>query len=228
MAISSVKIGESEFAIKDAVARQTLEEIVPNNASSSNKLATAEDIPTKTSDLLNDSNFRSIFTGTQAEWDAVVDKSVYELVNLTDDGETGETVDAVTDGDMRPVTSNAVYDEVNSIKERLVITIPANTYATYSEALGAIKVVYDTLTDAEKRNAYICTNDLRIYNNLTTRGYFVTVNTWSADNKMALYAMYLPNQTAVDFFITGTDGVSVTDQSDKPQTAKMDLYVRAH
>lgn len=53
------------------------------------------------------------FIGTIAQWNALSaeDKARYTLVNLTDDGETGETVDAVIDGDMRPVTSNAVYDE---------------------------------------------------------------------------------------------------------------------
>ena len=53
-----------------------------------------------------------VFKGTQAEWNALTEeeKSNFELVCLTDDSETGETVDAVTDGDMRAVTSNAVYD----------------------------------------------------------------------------------------------------------------------
>lgn len=51
-----------------------------------------------------------VFTGTTAEWNELSpsEKVKYQLVNLTDDGETGEVVDAVTDGDMRPVTSNAV------------------------------------------------------------------------------------------------------------------------
>ena len=72
--------------------------------------ADASDVPTKTSDLTNDSHFRAIFTGTQLEWDAVVDKSVYEIVNITDDSETGTTTNQVTDGDVRAVSSGAVYD----------------------------------------------------------------------------------------------------------------------
>ena len=57
-----------------------------------------------------------VFKGTQAEWDALTEeeKSNFELVCLTDDSKTGETVDAVTDGDMRAVTSNAVYNAINS------------------------------------------------------------------------------------------------------------------
>ena len=59
-----------------------------------------------------------IFKGTLAEWNALTEeeKSNFELVCLTDDSATGEAVDAVTDGDMRAVTSNAVYDALNVIQ----------------------------------------------------------------------------------------------------------------
>ena len=173
---------------------------------------------------------KSTFVGTQAEWDALTaeQKATYRLVNITDDGESGDVVDAVTNGDMHPVTSNAVYDEINSTKERLVTTIPSNTYATYSEAFAALKVIYDELTDTEKRNAYLVTNDARIYNNTITAGYFVTFNSWAARNEIAFYGIYLPNLSIVDFHITGTDGVSVIDQASNAQTAKIALYIRAH
>ncbi len=113
-------------------------------------------------------------------------------------------------------------------KERLVTTIPANTYATYRDALVALKPTYDALTDAEKRNAYLLTNNSRIYRNLTLRGFFMAFNTWMADIKVAFYVLYLPNQTAADFYITGTEGLSVTAQTESAQTAKIDLYVGAH
>ena len=54
-----------------------------------------------------------IFTGTQAEWDALsaAEKAKYTLVSLTDDADyVGNIVDAVTNGEMSAVTSNAVYD----------------------------------------------------------------------------------------------------------------------
>ena len=54
------------------------------------------------------------FVGTTAQWNALstADKNKYVLVNLTDDKEAlgVDAVDAVTDGDIRPVTSNAVFD----------------------------------------------------------------------------------------------------------------------
>ena len=61
------------------------------------------------------SAYSTSFVGTTAQWNALssTDKNKYVLVNLTDDQEAlgMSVVDAVTDGDMRPVTSNAVYDE---------------------------------------------------------------------------------------------------------------------
>ena len=59
------------------------------------------------------------FTGTQAQWDALslADKQKYEICNITDDNSEPDPsliVDAVTDGDMRAVTSNAVFDALVS------------------------------------------------------------------------------------------------------------------
>lgn len=71
-----------------------------------------------------------VFKGTQAEWNALTEeeKSNFELVCLTDDSETGETVDAVTDGDMRAVTSNAVYDTLfaNDVEKTFFTPTPSS------------------------------------------------------------------------------------------------------
>ena len=54
------------------------------------------------------------FVGTTQEWDALTaaEKAQYKIVNLTNDVMGGETVvvDTVEDGNLNPVTSNAVYD----------------------------------------------------------------------------------------------------------------------
>lgn len=71
------------------------------------------------------------FVGTMAEWNALTseEKNQYVLVDITDDGETGDVVDTITNGDMSPVTSNAVYDEiVTRVKRRSVTDLnDANT-----------------------------------------------------------------------------------------------------
>ena len=64
-----------------------------------------------------------IFTGTSTEWNAVVDKSKYDIVNLTDEA-TGEVVDAVENGNLNPVTSNAVYDGLSLKVNTTAITNP--------------------------------------------------------------------------------------------------------
>lgn len=57
--------------------------------------------------------YKTTFVGTTAQWEALsaADKAKYSLVSLTDDSNGTDVTDAVTDGDMRPVTSNAVFDE---------------------------------------------------------------------------------------------------------------------
>ena len=60
------------------------------------------------------------FVGTTQEWDALTaaEKAQYKIVNLTNDVVGGETVvvDTVEDGNLNPVTSNAVYNEINSTR----------------------------------------------------------------------------------------------------------------
>ena len=60
------------------------------------------------------SHYETTFVGTTAEWEALTtaEKNGYTLVSLTDDQEAlgVNAVDAVTDSDMHPITSNAVYD----------------------------------------------------------------------------------------------------------------------
>lgn len=63
-------------------------------------------------------NKHLVFTGTLSEWEAlsVTEKKAFDEALITNDMDTGEVVDAVTDGDMRAVTSNAVYDAMNVIQ----------------------------------------------------------------------------------------------------------------
>jgi len=62
--------------------------------------------------------FKKTFVGTRAEWNllSVAEKKEYDIANITDDLAGGELIvtDAVTDGDLNPVTSNAVYNAIKS------------------------------------------------------------------------------------------------------------------
>lgn len=61
-----------------------------------------------------------IFVGTQAQWDllSTAEKNEYQQANLTDVNSVVHVpVDTITDGNMNPVTSNAVYDAIAKINK---------------------------------------------------------------------------------------------------------------
>lgn len=84
------------------------------------RLTTVEDMiaaKADPADIPDVSKYQKIFTGTLAEWNQLTtaQKTAYDLANITDDlGTEAGIVDAVTDGDMRAVTSNAVHDALES------------------------------------------------------------------------------------------------------------------
>lgn len=62
--------------------------------------------------------YKRIWGGTEAGWEALTDeqKAQYEYTFFDGDSDyTLDVVDSVTDGDMRPVTSNAVAEEVEDL-----------------------------------------------------------------------------------------------------------------
>lgn len=87
--------------------------------------------------------YKTTFVGTTAAWEALsaADKAKYNLVSLTDDAYGSASVtDAVTDGDMRPVTSNAVYDGLatkqNTLTQGTNITISGSTISAQDTTTG--------------------------------------------------------------------------------------------
>ena len=82
---------------------------------------------------------KKTFTGTRAEWNALTlaEQKEYDICNLTDDLAGGELIvsDAVTDGDMNAVTSNAVAKHLVLDTLNLgEITVAANTNYTINLA----------------------------------------------------------------------------------------------
>lgn len=75
------------------------------------------------------------FIGTLAAFNAIKDTlPVNTVAYITDDGNGDlQPVDAVTNGDMHPVTSNAVYDAMNTKQDVIkTITVHANTWRDYT------------------------------------------------------------------------------------------------
>lgn len=87
----------------------------------------------------------STFTGTIAQWNAlsVAEKAKYTIVNLTDDGETGDVVDEIQNGNMNPITSNAVYGA--SIK---TYTVTADGVMTNEQVLNSMYATINQLFNA--------------------------------------------------------------------------------
>jgi len=80
-----------------------------------------------------------IFKGTLAEWESLTaEEQAKYSVRCHPDIDTGDVVDAVTDGDLRAVSSNAVYDALNASITDLTADETAVTYEDYTvETLGA-------------------------------------------------------------------------------------------
>jgi hypothetical protein len=72
-------------------------------------------LPDGTTKIIEDG---TLWSGHRAAWEALTteEQSKYRFVMIDNDSETGETVDEVTDGDMRAVTSNAVADGLQKTK----------------------------------------------------------------------------------------------------------------
>ena len=147
------------------------------------------------------------FTGTQAEWDALTaaEQEKYSVKMITDD-ETGATVDAVTDGDMRAVTSNAVFQQLrkyqcrnNSITtdinvngldggKTILVMLSSNSGIgdSSSSYIGMIRCGYSgnnfSLTEISKSNGANSPTDLSTALSVNSNGYIVVAPFENAPN----------------------------------------------
>ena len=81
-------------------------------------------------------NKNLVFKGTLDEWEdlSTAEKKTYDQALITNDMDTGEVVNAVTDGDMRAVTSNAVYDVI----AELIANDVEKTFFTPTPSSGSV------------------------------------------------------------------------------------------
>ena len=97
------------------------------------------------------------WTGTTAEWNAIVDKSVYDgwIINITDDQASGigVVVDAVQDGNMNAVTSNAVATALADKQDKT----DNNLTTTAKTVVGGINELNSDLTDKDIYEHYFVT-----------------------------------------------------------------------
>ena len=124
------------------------------------------------------SDYKTTFVGTSAEWTALSadEKAKYILVNITDDNESlgSEVVDAVTDGVLNPVTSNAVYDALTSKQDELTNN-------------------GDNITGYSNADVILVNKSIHIRNGLHPIDTFPTIDGISASGSTAAYAKALYN-----------------------------------
>lgn len=83
-------------------------------------------------------NKNLVFKGTLEEWEALTtaEKKTYDEALITNDMDTGEVVNGVTDGDMRAVTSNAVYDAIKELTDLILPNSMTHTFRGIVSATG--------------------------------------------------------------------------------------------
>ena len=102
-------------------------------------------------------DYKKTFVGTKAQWDALSasDKKKYVIANITDDITDSDTIDSVVDGNMKPITSNAVYDyPIDSISDGQ--HRPPTSNAVF-DALSTLtgKVTFSEILNYSTGNSYI-------------------------------------------------------------------------
>jgi len=89
--------------------------------------------------------------GTSKKWeqfetDHPEEAAKVEVRYITDDSETGSVVDAVKDGDMRAVTSNAVYDYVTNVETITPVAVTGSAAGTVTWGTFTVKKVGKIVT----------------------------------------------------------------------------------
>lgn len=162
--ISNIEMTDTaskDYAVGDFLIMANGQLVKVINAISEDSVITSNDVQAITveemiaakadsADIPDVSKYEKTFTGTQAEWNQLTttQKTAYDIANITDDlGTEADIVDAISDGDMRAVTSNAVHDALES-------------KISTSETVGLVKNdgTIDTKNYAEKVTSAVTDN----------------------------------------------------------------------
>lgn len=109
-------------------------------------------------DITDHTGFQKIFIGTEEEWNSLTEeeKKFYDLVDLTDGTSNPDVVtDAITEGDMNPVTSNAVYKAMEPEYVELNVDDYEDDHFTYTTLFAHYQKI-GRLVQAEQRIKVVC------------------------------------------------------------------------
>lgn len=166
----------------------------------------------------------SIFVGTQAEWDALstAEKNEYSQASLTDVNSVVHVpVDVVADGNMNPVTSNAVFDSLylpsgNSstmIYRHYEDTVVGSTdyNFTHTETIATSGWYRVQAECFFKENAAVVSNSTRVRVGNTDLAYVTQfAQVWIANSDSAVVPLKAGTVVNFESFCQGSPDVSRT------------------
>ena len=101
----------------------------------------------------------NVWIGHKADWDllSVSEKTKYDEAHFDDDTAAGQVTDAVTDGDMRTVTSNAVYDAcpVKNSAPGINGFYYKNVFPTANQGILDLSALYSAMSLGSRYTAYV-------------------------------------------------------------------------
>ena len=161
----------------------------------------------------------SIFVGTQAEWNALstAEKNEYQQANLTDVNSVVHVpVDTIADGNMNPVTSNAVFDSLylhpgassTTIYRHYEDTVVGSTdyNFTHTETIATSGWYRLSAECFFKDNAAVVSNSTRVSVNGMTMAYVTQFNqVWIANSDSVIVPLKAGTVVTFQSFCQGTD-----------------------
>ena len=154
----------------------------------------------------------SIFVGTQAEWDALstAEKNEYSQANLTDVNSVVHVpVDVIADGNMNPVTSNAVYDAIAPIGTSITANpypLPVTLQPNAPTAIGEITLTPGSwivivsgwhFIETPENILYICLDSDWFMSNKPSTGWEVVGYYKTSTNKVVKVNAYNSTNSAI-------------------------------
>lgn len=121
------------------------------------------------------------------------------------------------------LTSTNVKDAiVETMAPRLVLSIPANTYATWALALAAVEATYSALSAGEKKKTALVLGDTAVLHVDNLNGSFTRSRTVAANSVVQTLSLVDHTYYACTM---ETIGNSIVNSSASAQSSKLDLYV---
>lgn len=139
-----------------------------------------------------------------------------EVVNALD---STSTIDALS-----AAQGKALDESIKAITGVSVLSIPANTYSTWGEALTALATAFGTLTQAQKERAYLIWDGRLKYNiqDMTESNNSFTC-TVCGGSSLVVRSMYIASTPYYLVSTTTTSSTTIANNTSSAQTESIEL-----